>query len=89
MVPVRHLSLPTALALTLMARAAVADEPPGDPTALAAAPHADEASGIAVQSPETDHSVVNGALAVPRTLALILLAGPRYAPRRSARAGPA
>jgi len=74
--PVNHLTLSTALALTLIARAAVAD-PTDD--ALATAPHADQASGIAVESPERDHDVVNGALVVPRTLALILLAGPRLA----------
>ena len=76
----RHLSLSTALALTLMARAAAADDQPAaDRSALATAPPADEASGIVVQPPDNDHVVVNGALAVPRTLALILLAGPRFA----------
>ena len=73
----------TALALTLMARVGAADPeadaPETDPTTLAAAPRADQASGIAVQAPEGDHAVANGVLAVPRTLALILLAGPRYA----------
>jgi len=55
--------------------------PPSSPASgdLAAAPPADKASGIAVQSPETTHPVMNGVLLVPRTLALILLAGPRFA----------
>lgn len=76
-----RLSLPSALALLLVARGAaaeVADEGP-DSRALEAAPHADQASGIAVQNPEGDHRVANGVLLVPRTLALVLLAGPRFA----------
>jgi hypothetical protein len=78
---VSPLSLLSALALVLAARSAAAD--PGDdepePAALEAAPRADQASGIAVQSPDGNHWFANGVLALPRTLALILLAGPRYA----------
>jgi hypothetical protein len=71
---VKYLTLSTAL--MLMARAVAAD-PSADQ--LAAAPPADQASGIAVQSPENDHAVVNTALILPRTVVLVLLAGPRLA----------
>lgn len=69
--------LRTGLALLVLASPALAD--PDAPDPLATAPRADEASGISVRPPENDHAIANGALAVPRTLAMILLAGPRYA----------
>lgn len=59
-------------------RPADADAEP-DPRRLAAAPPADAASGIAIAPPAADHRLANGLLAVPRTVALLLLTGPRYA----------
>ncbi len=53
------------------------DEP--EPEGLKRAQPSDAASGIAVAHPEPDHRVANGLLAVPRTIALIVLSGPRFA----------
>jgi hypothetical protein len=55
------------------------DEAEPDPAVLSAAPPADKASGVAVPGPRTEHPVANWLLALPRTTAVILLAGPRYA----------
>ncbi|MBA3392132.1 MAG: hypothetical protein H0T89_05780 [Deltaproteobacteria bacterium] len=49
------------------------------PDQLAAAPPADRASGVIVEPPHPSHRVANALLAVPRTIALFLLEGPRYA----------
>ncbi|HEY4179155.1 MAG TPA: hypothetical protein VGM90_20065 [Kofleriaceae bacterium] len=42
-------------------------------------PPADAASGIIVKADEPDHSVANGILYVPRSLAQLILSAPRYA----------
>ncbi|HEY5934316.1 MAG TPA: hypothetical protein VIU61_06775 [Kofleriaceae bacterium] len=42
-------------------------------------PPADQASGVAIAAPREDHPVANTLLAVPRSIVLLLLEGPRYA----------
>ncbi len=49
------------------------------PDGLAQAPPADAASGIEVAPPASEYQITNSILAVPRTLVLFLLQGPRYA----------
>lgn len=56
---------------------AIDDEP--DPERLNRAQPADAASGIAIAHAEPDHRIANGLLAVPRTVALLVLSGPRFA----------
>lgn len=47
--------------------------------ALAAAPPADQASGISIAPPRKSHAFANALLAIPRTIVLVALMGPRYA----------
>ncbi|MEO8698912.1 MAG: hypothetical protein ABI867_02680 [Kofleriaceae bacterium] len=64
---------------TVLGIGSVAAEPDPPPEGLASAPAADSASGVAVPVPESDHPIANALLVVPRTIAVFLLTGPRYA----------
>ncbi|CAN5802105.1 hypothetical protein BH11MYX3_BH11MYX3_03010 [soil metagenome] len=66
---------------TALEPAATTTPGPG-PDELANAPAADEASGIAVPRPYHDHWIANTLLAIPRTIVLVVLTGPRYGASR-------
>lgn len=56
---------------------AITDEPSAEE--LAAAPPADQASGVATQPPGESHPIANTLLALPRITAQLVLRGPRFA----------
>ncbi len=61
---------------------ATTPEPAIDAGELAKAPVADQASGVSVPRPYRRHPIANTLLAIPRTIVLIVLTGPRYGASR-------